>query len=406
MDTSIIIPSSRYFMDRLFLIVLSLLVAGMVILPQVVGVSVVSAGDSPSTLTLSPSAYPVFSDDQGYDLLNSAIDSSISFLERLPREREFVLCGEKYRADWLVDSQREFQQIINNKPSAASLTRIIKEKFTVCQAAGRLPDSNIFITGYYEPFFEASLVKTARFRFPLYKRPPDLVRQHGKNKKIGRRKGKELIPYWTRAQIEKENLLAGHELAYLADPVEAFILQVQGSGRVRLRDGSLRSVQFAAKNGHQYRSIGRFLVDSGKMELAEVTMPKIVQYLQAHLAEQDQIMHHNESFVFFRWGDAKASGPVGSIGEPLTAGRSVAMDHDCFPPGILAYITTRKPRVNQQGKVVGWSPMSRFVLNQDTGSAIKGQGRLDFFWGRGRYAEAAAGNMKHPGKLFFLIKKK
>jgi membrane-bound lytic murein transglycosylase A len=397
--------NSKHFFIKRFSLVRFLLVCSMV-LPHVVWGGAVSACDSPSILSLSSSSYPLFDDDQGYELLNGAIDSSIRFLGRLPKEREFVLCGEEYSADWLVESQREFQEIIRNNPSPAILTAIIKEKFTVCQASGRVPDRNIFVTGYYEPLFEARNTKTARFKFPLYKRPSDLIRQKGQPVKIGRRKGKELVPYWTRAQIENENRLAGHELVYLADPVEVFILQVQGSGRVRLADGSVRSVLFAAKNGHQYRSIGRFLVDSGKMDLAEVTMPKIVQYLQSHRGEQDRIMQHNKSFVFFRWGDAKASGPVGSLGEPLTAGRSVAMDHGCFPPGALAYVTTRKPKVNGQGEVVGWTPMSRFVLNHDTGSAIKGPGRLDFFWGRGRYAEVAAGNMKHPGKLFFLIKKK
>lgn len=378
----------------------------LLLLPQVVWGAAASGCDSPTTPSLPVSAYPLFDDDQDYALLNGAIERNIRYLLGLAKEREFGLCGENYRADWLIESQREFQRIVSANPGSAELNRLIQDRFTVCQASGRLADRNIFITGYYEPFFEASLVKTSRFKFPLYKTPSDLVREPGANGRVGRWQGGALVPYWSRAQIENENHLAGNELVYLADPVEAFVLQVQGSGRVRLRDGSERSVQFAAKNGHEYRSIGRFLVDSGKMSLAEVTMPRIVEYLRANPGERERIMHYNESFVFFRWGDAAASGPQGSIGEPLTAGRSVAMDHGCFPPGALAYVVTRKPKVNRQGEVVGWAPLSRFVLNQDTGSAIKGRGRLDLFWGRGIYAEAAAGNMKHPGQLFFLIKKK
>ena len=215
-----------------------------------------------------------------------------------------------------------------------------------------------------------------------------------------------LVPYFSRTEIEEGGVLAGQELVYLADPVDAFILHVQGSGRIQFADGSLRRVQFAAKNGHEYRSIGRLLVEKGIMRKEETTLPKIVRYLKEHPEEEKAILQYNDSYVFFRWGDDFAIGPLGSLGEPLTPGRSVALDQNCFPPGSLAFLTARKPIVNAAGEIIGWEPLHRFVLNQDSGAAITGCGRVDLFLGPGRYAEAAAGNMKYPGVLYFLVKKK
>ena len=351
----------------------------------------------------------LFQDDLGYESLGPAIDRSVHYLRQLPAEKTFVLCNEEYTVSWLIESLLAFQRIIAEKPSPQGLTALVKKEFILCQAQGRGDGQGIFLTGYFEPIFKASLTKTAIYRYPLYRTPPDLVSIPGikkGEKQAGRMENGSLVPYFTRAEIEKGRLLAGQELVYLADPVEAFILHIQGSGRIQLADGSLRRMQFAAKNGHGYRSIGRLLVEKGVMRKEEATMPRIVRYLKEHPEEQESILHSNESFVFFRWGDDSAAGPLGCLGEPLTPGRSVALDQECFPPGGLAFLTTRKPRVDASGGIIGWEPLSRFVVNQDSGSAITGPGRLDLFWGAGPYAEAAAGNMKHPGALYFLVKKK
>ena len=352
---------------------------------------------------------PVLQDDLAYESLAPAIDRSVHYLRQLPAEKTYSLCGEEYSVGWLIESMLAFKRIIEEKPSPQALTAILKKEFTLCQAKGRPSDHRMFLTGYFEPLFKASLTKTATYRYPLYRKPPDLVSlpgAKGREKKTGRMENGSLVPYPTRAEIEKGQLLAGQELVYLADPVDAFILHVQGSGQIQLADGSLRRVQFAAKNGQEYRSIGRLLVEKGVMRKETATMPKIVRYLKEHPEEQEGILHYNDSFVFFRWGDDGAVGPMGCLGEPLTPGRSVALDQDCFPPGGLAFLTTRKPRVNAAGEIIGWESLGRFVVNQDSGSAITGGGRLDLFWGAGRYAEVAAGNMKHPGSLYFLVKKK
>ncbi|OGQ99720.1 MAG: hypothetical protein A2505_03795 [Deltaproteobacteria bacterium RIFOXYD12_FULL_55_16] len=352
---------------------------------------------------------PLLQDDLAYESLAPAIERSLHYLRQLPGEKVFLVCGKEYSAAWLSESLLTFQRIIQKKPSAQDLTAIINQEFTLCQATGGPPEHKIFLTGYFEPLFKASLTRTAAYRYPLYRKPPDLLSLPGEKepkKKTGRLENGSLVPYFTRAEIEKGQLLAGQELAWLADPLEAFILHIQGSGQIQLADGSLRRVQFAAKNGREYRSIGRLLVEKGSLRREAATMPEIIRYLKEHPAKQEAILHHNESFVFFRWGDEAAVGPLGSLGEPLTPGRSVALDQDFFPSGGLAFLTSRKPRVNPAGEIIGWEPLSRFVLNQDSGSAITGAGRLDLFWGAGSYAETAAGNMRHPGRLYFLVKKK
>lgn len=375
-----------------------------------VGVRPLAAQCAQAEATLPLGAeLPLLQDDLGYESLDPAIDRSVHYLRQLPAGKNFLLCGEQYSVGWLIESLLSFKRIIAEKPSPQALTAILKKQFILCQAAGRASDRKMLLTGYFEPLFKASLTKTAHYRYPLYRKPPDLVTipgSKGEEKKTGRLENGVLVPYPTRGEIEKGNLLAGQELVYLADPVDAFILHIQGSGRIELADGSRRRVQFAAKNGHEYRSIGRLLVDKGGMRREEASLPRIVRYLKEHPEEKEAILHYNDSFVFFRWGDGSAVGPLGCLGEPLTPGRSVALDQKCFPPGSLAFLTTRKPRINAAGEIIGWEPLGRFVVNQDCGSAITGAGRLDLFWGGGRYAEAAAGNMKHPGGLYFLVKKK
>lgn len=350
---------------------------------------------------------PYFTDDMSVSSLRAAAENSLAYLRKLPPDRTFTY-DRDYSAAWLMESLETFITIMENAKTMAELNREISEQFTIYQTGpaglfGR--GGRLLVTGYYEPFFEASLSRRPPYIYPLYRIPPDLVSRpapdSGRN--IGRLENDRLTPYWSRAEIESRNLLAGHELVYLADPVDAFVLHVQGSGKVRLRDGSVRGVHYAAANGRKYSSIGKLLVDEGKIELAEASLPRIRQYMAAHPEEIERILHHNESFIFFKWG--KAGGLVGSLGETLTPGRSVAADREIFPPGALAFLQTEKPVVEVTGRTVGWEPMSRFVLIQDSGSAIKGVGRLDLFWGGGVYARTVAGLMKQPGKLFFLVKK-
>jgi membrane-bound lytic murein transglycosylase A len=167
----------------------------------------------------------------------------------------------------------------------------------------------------------------------------------------------------------------------------------------------VRTVLYAGSNGRKYKSIGKLLADEGRIPLEDVTMPSIRRYLHEHLDEQQRILQYNERYIFFRLGEEnEQNAVVGSMGKELTPGRSAAFDQACFPYGIPAFLSTRKP-VFADGKISGWQPMKRFVFNQDSGSAIKGAGRLDLFLGNGPEAEAEAGVLKEQGSLYFILKR-
>jgi membrane-bound lytic murein transglycosylase A len=360
-------------------------------------------GASDCCIAVNDADLQISRDDLGGAGLTAAIGASLRFLQRQPASRVYRFCDREYGAEELAASLTDFLIFSGQKFPAGEFARQFKERFEICAAASPEGDGKVLVTGYFEPLLEGSLRKEPPFIYPLYRRPGDLIRRGGR---VGRLQEDRFLSYWTRAQIENEELLAGRELVFLDDPVEAFILHVQGSGRVRLRDGKVRRVQFAAKNGLPYRSIGKLLVDRGKMALTEVSLPSIISYLNSHPEERKDILQYNQSFIFFRWGADEDGGPLGRLGEPLTAGRSVALDHDCFPPGALGFLQTRKPIFNEENDIIGWAPLQRFVVNQDSGSAIKGGRRVDLFLGVGEQARATAGLMKHPGKLYFLVKKK
>lgn len=355
---------------------------------------------------------PLLLDDVNLQGLKKGVAGSVAYLTKINQQHQFEICERSYSAEELRLSLELFLQGLDLAKNAAELQHFLFENFIVCQAAGKSGAGSMLVTGYYEPFFKGSLEKKAPYLHPLYGVPADLIVQKDKSGKklIGRLDNQRLIPYWTRAEIESGNLLSGQEVLFLADPVDAFILHVQGSGRVLLADGTVRKVQFAGSNGREYQSIGRLLVDRGVMSLKEVTMPAIVDYLHDHPEEMQSIFHHNDRYIFFNVAPApeggEQEGPTGSLGQPLTAGRSVALDTDCFPGPMVGYLESERPFFDGQGQLVGWEPLHRFVLNQDTGAAIKGPGRIDFFWGSDGDAQRAAGVMKQPGRLYFLLLKK
>ena len=186
----------------------------------------------------------------------------------------------------------------------------------------------------------------------------------------------------------------------MKDPIDLFFLQIQGSGLLRLEDDRLLPLNYAASNGRQYTSIGRVLLEKGKIRREDLSMQGLRRYLSDHPQEMEEVFAKNERYVFFRFGEG---GAIGSLGVPLTPGRSIATDSSLFPKGALAWIVTRRPLLDAQEKVVGWRPVNRFVLNQDTGAAIRGPGRVDLFFGMGPRAGASAGHMKSEGELYFLL---
>ncbi len=273
----------------------------------------------------------------------------------------------------------------------------------VAAADGRLDG---LLTGYYEPLLEGSRTPDARFRHPIYAPPDDLVSvdlasvaPDTRNIRLrGRLQGRRLIPYWSRAEIEAGQApLAGRELAWVDDPVALFFLQVQGSGRVRLPDGGTMRVGYADQNGHPYKSIGRVLADRGEMPIDKVSMQGIKAWGQANPARLPALLAENPSYVFFRELPAGNGGPLGALGVPLTAGRSIAVDPTSVPLGAPVYVASTWPGTDR--------PLQRLVAAQDTGGAIRGAVRADFFWGFGPEAGELAGKMKQALRMWVLLPK-
>jgi membrane-bound lytic murein transglycosylase A len=260
------------------------------------------------------------------------------------------------------------------------------------------------ITGYYEPVLKGSRKRGGVYQTPLHAVPDDLVTvELGdlypalKGERVrGRLQGRRITPYPDRAQLNDGKVLAGREILWVDSAIDAFFLQIQGSGRVQLDDGSTVRLAFADVNGHPYRAIGRYLVERGELTVEQATMPGLRQWLAEHPARQAEVFNSNPSVVFFReekLGDP-AVGPRGSLTVPLTSQRSLAIDPRLLPLGAPFYLATSHP--------VTGAPLQRLMLAQDTGGAIRGALRADFFWGLGAEAGDAAGRMRSDGSLWLL----
>jgi len=262
------------------------------------------------------------------------------------------------------------------------------------------------ITGYYEAMLYGSRKRGGNYQTPLYRVPDDLltidlgsVYPDLRGRRLrGRLQGKTVVPYSSRAEIARAPL-AGKELLWVNDPVEAFFLEVQGSGRVQLDSGETVRVAYGDQNGHPYKAIGRWFVEQGIMTADQVSAQSIRAWLAANPERRQELFNVNPSYIFFR--EEKVTdpnvGPRGSLNVPLTPGRSVAIDRSILPLGAPIYLSTTFPKDG--------APLQRLVMAQDTGGAIRGAVRADFFYGFGPEAVENAGLMKQPGQLWVLLPK-
>ena len=260
------------------------------------------------------------------------------------------------------------------------------------------------ITGYYEPLLRGSRKASGTFATALYAPPDDMLTiQLGdmfpelQGKRVrGRLAGNKVVPYFDRAALRNHPSTKGKELVWVDSAVDAFFLEVQGSGRVQLDDGSTIRLAYADQNGQPYRSIGRYLVDRGELTLESSSGPAIRGWLQANPARLQEVLNADPSVVFFREEriDDPSAGPKGSLGVPLTAGRSIAVDPTFIPMSAPLFLATTDPATE--------APLQRLVMAQDTGGAIRGPVRADLFWGFGPSAGELAGLMKQRGQLWLL----
>ncbi len=285
---------------------------------------------------------------------------------------------------------------------AAGVRRFFADSFTVWRARDDQPDDDLF-TGYFEPELAGSRARSEAFPVTLHKRPPDLVdvdlgafRDAMKGERIaGRLAGGRLVPYEDRAAIEAGELATRTEpLIYLADPVDAFFLHIQGSGLVVLPDGTRTRVGYDGTNGHVYYAIGRYLIAEGEVPKDKMSLQAIREWLARNPGRRDEVMNKNPSYVFFR--EVTGDGPIGAQGVALTAGRSLAIDRRHLPLGAPVWVDLAYP--TDHG-----AELRRLMVTQDTGGAIRGPVRGDVFWGAGKPAEALAGPMAAKGRYWLLL---
>ncbi|MEG4091919.1 murein transglycosylase A [Microcoleus sp. Pol12B4] len=330
------------------------------------------------------------------ELLLRSIDNSLRYLDTSAAATAYshYPIAEVTR-DRVRRSLDRFRQLVVSSTTPAQLQESVKREFVFYKSTGKDGKGTVAFTGYFEPTYAASRTPNSEYRYPLYRMPPNMASWPK--------------PHPTRLQLEGEDalqaskgLLRGLELVWLRDRFQAFLVHVQGSARLQLTDGSVMTVGFAGKTSHSYTGVGRELVKDGKFTLEELNLPKLKEYFTNFPAEMNKYLPKNESFVFFR--DTNGVPATGSIGVPVTAERSIATDKALMPPGALALISTKLPYPNAAGQLEQ-NAVNRYVLDQDTGGAIKGAGRVDVFMGTGNLAGDRAGYINSTGELYYPLLK-
>ena len=328
--------------------------------------------------------------------LEQAIDHSLYYLSTPKAARSYRKYDRtKFNLEHTRRSLLRFKELLLTVDSPQALEKAVKQEFVFYQSVGKDKQGKVEFTGYFEPTYRASRVRTAEYKYPLYRKPANFSRWSR--------------PHPTRTQLEGKDglaqgksLLRGKELVWLSDRLEAYLVQVQGSARLQMTDGTTMTVGYNGTTNYAYVSLGKELVKSGVFSKEELTLPKLLEYFEQNPQQLNTYIPKNNRFIFFRETDGKP--PTGNLGVPVTGDRSIATDKSLMPPGALALIVAPIPDVEPTGEIAT-RVVSRYVLDQDTGSAIKGAGRVDIFLGSGEVAGERAGRLNGSGNLFYLLLK-
>ena len=348
-----------------------------------------------------PSLRPAFiKRDKG---LLEALTRSLAWFDRPSTQQHYPV-----RVDGDYVSHRHahlsvfaFRQVVATMDDAHAFDAAIKREFDIYTSVGWDNRGTVFYTGYYSPVFRASFTRDGTYRYPLYTRPPQLQTDPASGAVLGwtAADGKLVKPP-TRAQIETQNMLTGLELVYLPSRLDAYMIEVNGSARLEMTDGSVLHIGYAGNNGYDYVSIGKRLAADGKVDPNRVNMTAIRDHFRSHPEELDGYIQQNPRFVFFKEYDG-ANWPAGSLGFPVTPWRSLATDKAIFPRGGVVLVDTTL-------STTPGSPLQfeQFMLDQDTGGAIRAAGRADIYMGVGDVAGHAAGRQATEGRLYYLLLKR
>jgi membrane-bound lytic murein transglycosylase A len=321
--------------------------------------------------------------------MREAIVYSLDYLAKPSSQKAFPY-GEVTHAQ-AVASLKAFAALVDSGKPAAELNAGLREQFDVYVSVGCDDRGTVLFTAYYTPIFDASPVRTDRFKWPLYKPPADLVKGPD---------GTPTTPFPDRKTIESQNLYAGNELVWLGDPFEAYVAQIQGSVKLRMADGSEMTVGYTANNGHEYNSVRAELVKDAKIGPRD-GLPAMLAYFKANPGDVTPYTWRNPRYVFF--AVIEDGRPRGCLNEPVTAYRSIATDKRIYPPACLAMVTTTMP--TRRGQKIEELPLSGFALDQDSGGAIRAAGRCDLYVGIGKEAGELAGRAQNEGRLYYLFLK-
>lgn len=348
-------------------------------------------------------------DDGDQASLVQSLDKTIAYL-KTTKKRKLTLAGREVTAERLLATAERFKAIVEADFGTPRFESAVKAEFEWVSMPGTDGAGSVHFTGYHLPLLEARDKPDAEFRFPLYAAPDDLVHVDlgafrgalAGQKLIGRLAGGRLVPYHSRAEIDDGRALAGRglELAWVKDEMARYSLMVQGSGLLKFADGRVVNANFAAQNGHVYSSLGKALAADGKLDAKKLSMPAIEAFFQANPAQLRPYLNRNASYVFFRLAP---DGPFGCDGISLTAGRAIATDKRLFPSGAIAHLEYPRAAFDAKGGVKAWEPGARFVVDQDTGGAILGPGRIDIYWGGGDEAARRAGTLNGRGRASYLL---
>ncbi len=328
--------------------------------------------------------------------LLAAIDNSLRYLESSKAQAAYQNYPIKeITLDRVRRSLQRFRTLVILSKSPAQLQAAVRREFDFYKSVGNDNKGTVKFTAYYEPVYTASRKRTSVYKYPLYRLPANF--------------NQWTKPHPKRIDLEGENgllgdksPLRGSELIWFRDRLDAYMVHIQGSAQIRLTDGRITSVGYAGGTDYPWTSIGRELAKDGKLPLDGLTLPKVIKFFRQNPKELNNYLPRWERFVFFK--ETNGTQATGSIGVPVTPERSIATDKSLMPPGALAIVNTSFPYPARGGSMI-YRRVSRFVLDQDTGSAIKGPGRVDYFMGTGKLAGDRAGVTGGNGALYYLLLK-
>ena len=368
--------------------------------------------------TEAPTSFPekfftvpeIFTDDLDQASLKKAILNQLQTMEFTDPSKNERMGDLMVTRGWLQETLTSFLNLIDENLPPEEFSQRLKKEFVI-HRVGKGKHKQVLFTGYYAPIMNASRVKTEEYRFPIYSLPessPQLkLVGHDTNHTVNESSAPNAREWrnYTRRQIDGEGILAGRglEIAWLKNDVDRFFLHIQGSGQLLFHDGTSMGAHYAGVNNYKFGGLGKRMVADGVIELAQGSMQGIKKYFVEHPEDTQKYLFQNKRYIFFKLSDS--GGPRGSGGGELVGGRSIATDKKIYPAGGLAFVQLRKPILDKNNTIVRWEKFSRFVVDQDTGNAIRGTGRADFYFGMGDKAGAKAGHFHERGDVFYIVKR-